>query len=336
MQEPRATTPRPAPPRQHVAGSLKLPLEAETARPPKVAWPIPLAVTVGGLLLAWADPARRAPWLGIASVALGILSYLLFTAGRGDHVVKAWLVVDDDEISRVQSSTRAEGRGRTSLARWDAPFGLSILANAARSRVLFAFTTPAAIRFLRLRVDTARDADVARDLLDRAITVGDVELELATAGAREAQLGAAAARTFVEELDRRDPHARSRLYLSDARGTAIAVEPDRLTIGERTFDLASPVEWRIFTFQETEVVDRLAAALYQATAIRQGATEVVLVCRAGAEAAAWSTRRSDVPPAKEARVAIDGLFMTPLRAVLEHVPRVSRPGAPSSRLHRSV
>src|SRR6202042_3224344 len=100
--------------------------------------------------------------------------------------------------------------------------------------------------------------------------------------------------------------------------------PDSLIIGEGTFDLASPIEWRVFTFQEGEPG---VAALYQATAIRQGTLEMVLVCRAPEELASWSVGRgSDAPPPRESRVAIDRLFMTPLRAVLEGAPRLSRPG----------
>ena len=102
-------------------------------------------------------------------------------------------------------------------------------------------------------------------------------------------------------------------------------------IGENTFDLASPIEWRVFTFNEGEPG---IATLYQATAVRQGASEAILVCRAPEDVAAWSVGRGpDAPPAREARVAIDRLFMTPLRAVLEQAPRLSRSGGPASR-HR--
>ena len=237
--------------------------------------------------------------------------------------------IDYHEITRVHAPQRAEGRGRTSLARWDTPFGLSILANSARTRALFAFTTPVATRFLGLRLETPRDADLARDLLDRAVTIADVDLDLAAGPVEGVQLGAAAARTFLGELDRRDPQARQRLYLSDARGAAIVVDPDRLVIGERVFDLASPVEWRVFTFQEG---DAGAATLYQATSVRQGTNDAVLVCGAPAELASWGLGRApDPPPARETRVAINRLFMTPLRAALERAPRITRPGAPPSR-----
>jgi hypothetical protein len=277
------------------------------------------------------DASRRGLWLAATAVAAGLVAYHLVAWLRarrtGEATAKAWLVLDDKEITRVWSPGRSEGNGRTSLARWDAPFGLSILANASRTRVLLAFTTPAATRFLGLRLESPRDADVARDLLERATTVADVDLDLA--GGDDAQLGATAARSLLCELDRRDPTALSRLYLVDARGAAVVVERDRLVLGDRTFDLAAPVEWRVFTFLDG---DPSASALYQATSVRQGANDAVLVCRAPAELGSWSVGKApDVPPPREVRVAIDRLFMTPLRAMLEQAPRVSRPGPPPSR-----
>jgi hypothetical protein len=183
--------------------------------------------------LAWADANRRGLWLGLMSGTIGAGTYLglAWLRRREATLPRAWLVVDDEEI----------------------PFGISVLANASRSRVLLAFTT---------------------------------------------------------------------LYLSDARGTPISVERERLVIGERSIDLGAPVDWRVFTFQEG---DR-----YQATSIRQGSHEVVLVCRAGADVASWSSGGADAPP-RESRVAIDGLFMTPIRAMLEQAPRISRPGPPPER-----
>jgi hypothetical protein len=307
--------------------ALKLPLAASAVRVRHAGRLLPalvLAVAVLTCALAWADPGRRALWLALLSGTIGAATYLglAWLRRREATVPRAWLVVDDEEIMRVQAGPRGETRKRTSLARWDSPFGLSVLANASRSQVLLAFTTPSATRFLGLSIDTPRDADTARDVLDRAITVGDIDIELAAGAGADVQLTAAAARALLSELDVRDESALSRLYLSDARGTPISIEREHLVIGERSIDLAAPVDWRVFTFQEG---DR-----YQATSIRQGSHEVVLVCRAGADVAAWSSGGADAPP-RESRVAIDGLFMTPIRAMLAQAPRVSRPGPPPER-----
>jgi len=284
--------------------------------------------------LAWPlaarfDPRHAPVWFALACLVLPGCAWLLERRRRSTTTTSAWLVLDDEEIVRVRAATRADARGRTPLARWDSPFGVSVLSNAARTRALLVFTTPLATRFLWLRLETGRDADLARDLLERAITVPDVDLDLATGATPDLLLGAGAGRTLLAALEERAPHALQRLYLSDARGTPVAVERDRLVIGEVTFDLTAPVEWRVSTFYDGAPG---VSTLYQATAVKQGPNEVFLVCCASAELASWVMGRAEgTPPPREGRVAIDRLFMTPLRAALELAPRVPRPGPPSSR-----
>jgi len=311
---------------------LRLPLETRATRSSEAPWKLALALVavVATCVLAKLDQPHHALWISLAILAIATFSSLALTRlwnhqGRFGH---AWLVIDDEEIARAHRGLRSERGPRTPLARWDAPFGVSVLANAARTRVILAFTTRTATRFLGLRVETQGDADVARDLLERAITVGDLDLEIAVGAGGDVELGAVAARAFLTELDRRDPQAIHRIYLTDARGLEIAVERERLVIGDRTIDLNAPVDWRVFTFHEG---DPQVESLYQATSIRQGAVEAVLVCRAPSDVASWGGGRTDPPPARESRVAVDGLFMTPLRARLAEAPRVSRPPTPPSR-----
>jgi len=305
-----------------------LPLASSERSLPELRAAVPVALIAAGLALAIVD-ARRA-WIGVA-VALGAFAFLCARAvqRRRAGAAEGWLAIDDELIARVRPVSRTDPRGRTSLARWGEPFGLSILANTARSRALLAFTSPGTARFLGLSLLGPRDADLARDLLERAVTVPDADLELAAGPAPEVLLGAAAARALLAEVAHRSPQSLRRLYLSDARGKPIAVEHDTLVIGDETFDLAAPVEWRVWSFHEG---DPVVATLYQATSIRQGTSEAVLVCRAPEDLVSWSVGRpTDAPPAREVRVAIDRIFMTPLRAVLEGAPRLSRPGSPPSR-----
>jgi hypothetical protein len=321
--------------------AIRLPLESGRDRSAPRSRSIPLLV-VAGLTLAFAFAMLRRPpsasaggaWLvGATLVGLVVAVALVLlqrrVSSRPSTSASAWLSIDDSEIARVDAL--ADGRGRTSLARWGEPFGLSVLANMARSRALLVFTTPAATRFLGLRLETARDADATRDLMAQAITVPDADLELAAGAAHDVCLSAANARVLLGELTARDEQAMQRIYLSDAHGSPIVLSPDTLQLGGQTFDLALPIDWRVFTFNEGEPG---VLTLYQATSIRQGGKdgkEVVLVCRAPAELASWGLGRTvDAPPAREARVAIDRLFMTPLRAALERAPRVSRSG-PASR-----
>jgi hypothetical protein len=240
------------------------------------------------------------------------------------HRVDTWLALDDEGLARVRSTARTDGRGTTSFARWDAAFGVSILANAAETRAMLVFTTPLSTRYQPLRLASPADADHARAFMKHAITVADGDFDMTVGGEPEAVLDPALGAELLHEIERRSPLALSRLYLSDARGLPLVVERERLVVGERCFDLTSPVEWRVFTFQEG---DAGAASLYQATSIRQGDREVVLVCRAPSELASWGLGRApDAPPPRDVRVAIDSLFMTPLRAVLAQAPRISKPG----------
>jgi hypothetical protein len=306
------------------------PLAARAARGAEPSWKVWALVVPVLVVIAF---VVRDPWEKATAVAgAAMASYVVMRLRRPTHDTtdaEAWITLDDDELARVRSASRSNPRGRTSLARWDAPFGVSVLANAARTRALLAFTTPSATRFLPLFLSTPKDADDARELMARAITVSDVDLDFAAGPAPDAMLHASAARDLVGEITKRDPQALARLYLSDANGVAVVVEREKLVIGERVFDLASPVEWRVFTFHEG---DPAVATFYQATSVRQGGNEVVLVCRTTADVASWSLGRApDAPPARETRVAIDSLFMTPLRAVLAQAPRVSRPGPPPSR-----
>jgi hypothetical protein len=311
--------------------SLRLPLVERTAKAE------PRSVKAAGLWVGLLVALCFIPTEGrvllmlprIAALA-GVLwlAYRVLRA-RAQHSASAsgWVTVDDEEVARLRASSLPGARGKTTLARWDAPFGMSVLATAARDRALCVFTTEAATRFVALSVESPRDADVARDLLEHAVTVPDTDLAPLTADGMV--LEAPSARALFEEVRRRQPQALSRFYLSDASGAAIAATPGRLSFGDKAFDLTMPVEWRVFTFHEGEPG---AASLYQATSIRQAGNEVTIVCRAPADLTTWSLGRvSDAPPDRASRVAIDSLFMTPLRAVLEQAPRVPRQGTPPSR-----
>jgi hypothetical protein len=131
--------------------------------------------------------------------------------------------------------------------------------------------------------------------------------------------------------------------LSDARGAPLLVDGHELRIGERRFDLSLPLEWRAFVFQEPF---GQAVAVYQATWIRQGAGEVVLVSllpslaptgsgeirstgiaeldRAAIRDLRLMQATPDEPPPTEQRVAVDRLFMLPLRIALDKAPRPSQ------------
>ena len=134
------------------------------------------------------------------------------------------------------------------------------------------------------------------------------------------------------------------VILSDARGAPLVLDGRELRTGERAFDLATPLEWRSIVFQEGL---GQAIAVYQGTWIRQAATEIVLVSllpsivSAGAQGIAEGGSLAGLdrsvlrdlrlmqavpeePPPVEQRVAIDRLFMLPVRYALDKAPRPTK------------
>jgi hypothetical protein len=276
---------------------------------------------------------------GLLASALLVLAAALH--GGGDarkRIPETHLVADAAGIRRT------EGSSVTVFTTWEEPFGLTVFASADTTTLLLAFTSPHATRF----VTACRDRDeapFARCLLERAVTITDSDLptgEVRTLSPEDAErlVGAVAARA---------PGALERVYLSDASGEPLTLEPAELRIGAQRIDLAAPLEWRAFLFQERGAQ---AASVCQATWVRQADTEVVLVAPMpgdsgwlGTTRAAFQSREivlsretrtalardmrlmqasAGDPPPRELRHAIDRVFMLPMRRALDRAPRTSR------------
>jgi hypothetical protein len=233
---------------------------------------------------------------------------------------------------------------------WSEPFGLTVLASADRATLLLALTSPQATRYLPATVRNADDASAAPTVLDAATTAAASDLRADD----EAALSAADAERLVVEIGRRCPASIERVFLSDAAGQAVILDRAELRVGARRIDLTAPLEWRASLFQERGA---LAASVCQATWIRQGDVEVVFVAPLPADGA-WmvdadmavraagggaAVKRSiardlrliqasagEAPP-RDARHAIDRVFMLPLRRALDLAPRASRSAAPPTR-----
>jgi hypothetical protein len=166
------------------------------------------------------------------------------------------------------------------------------------------------------------------------VPVTDADLDDALAGPRHGSLSGKSAAALFAEVERRAPTALGRIYLFDASGAKVTLEGDKLGAHDQVVDLAEPVEWRSFTFNEG---GSTALTVYQGTWVRQGTTELVLVCPIPAEASSLGLGRpSDPPPARENRVAVDRLFMIPLRKALEGAPRIARAGTPPRRSSHAI
>ena len=277
--------------------------------------------------------------LGIAS----LLAIVWAAFGRRPAVLPSgtYLEADDDGITRT---TKLEPGTKKSILSWDAPFGVALLASYGRPTALLAFTTPTQTRYVPARIDDRNDLD--DELLARIAVLAD--LDLVDGVAHDAALTSAATASLVRHVEARDKHALGRVFLSDGKGMPIALDRATLAIGERTFDLTSQLEWRPLMFHEST---GQAAALYQATWIKQAGSEVVLVApmpasivprdsHAHRDASGRLGRAltrdlrllqapAENPPSRDVRVAIDRPFMMAVRRVLDDAPLAARVLLPS-------
>lgn len=248
----------------------------------------------------------------------------------------------------------AQGREPRPLARFPEPFGVTLLANRARSRLAMALTSADSTFYVGATIPEA-ERSRCRGLLTQAFTVASDERALEPAGpdGLPLMLSGDAFVRLHEALLRLEPSSSGRVFLTDVRGEPVRLDGARLTVGHSALDLSASLDWRGMLFREAE---HGGLAIYQGTYVRQGATELVFVSLMPALAApsdpgdVLSTREPSIeravqrdlallqesteePPPTELRVAIERVFMLPIRAALSASPtaapqRSSRPTPP--------
>jgi hypothetical protein len=288
-------------------------------------------VLLGGALAASGLPPAVRATLGV--FALGVLTV---AARRGRHAMRASgssLVADSEGLTRISPD------GKKPIVRWDAPFGITLLASYGRPHALLAFTTPTQTRYIPTRIDDRTDAD--DELLSRIAVLAD--LDLVDGVTHDAALRASDAAAIVRLAEEHDRTSLGRAFLTDGRGAPISLDRATFSVTSRTFDLTSQLEWRALMFHEST---GQASALYQATWIRQNGAEVVLVApmpasivprepNAHRDASGRLGRAltrdlrllqspAEPPPSREVRVAIDRPFMMAVRRRLDDAPLGSR------------
>jgi hypothetical protein len=246
-------------------------------------------------------------------------------------------------IADAVGLSRSSPEGTKPIVAWDAPFGVTLLASYGRPQGLLAFTTPTQTRYIPARIDDRSDAN--DELFSRIAVLAD--LDLVDGVLHDAALTSEDTAAIIRHAEEQDRGSLGRVFLSDGRGAPIALDRATLSVANRSFDLTSHLEWRPLMFHEST---GQAAALYQATWIRQNGAEVVLVApmpasivprepNAHREASGRLGRAltrdlrllqspSEPPPAREVRVAIDRPFMMAVRRVLDEAPLASKIALP--------
>ena len=305
------------------------------------------AIAVGSVAVV---ASSASPLLGIhlplaslgVCIALGfggVLAIVLAVLARRPVVQPSGTYMEAD----ANGLTRVTADATKTIVTWDTPFGVALLASYGRPTALLAFTTPTQTRYVPARIDLASShkSDQDDELLARIAVLAD--LDLVDGIAHDAALTATATAALVRHVEGRDKDALGRVFLSDGKGMPIALDRATLAVGERSFDLTSQLEWRPLMFHEST---GQAAALYQATWIKQAGAEVVLVApmpasivpresNAHREASGRLGRAltrdlrllqapAESPPSRDVRVAIDRPFMMAVRRVLDDAPLAAR------------
>ena len=266
--------------------------------------------------LAPGDVAFRAAAAAVLVAIAAAVDHLSWKRGRP---AKAWLVLDEQGMHKVEG-VHGAAQATTMLA-WREPFGATVFGSADRATFLIALTSPRATRLVSVRAPEG--AGCAPTLLERASPAPDSYLR----PREEPVLGVSDAERLLRELARRAPAALDRVYLSDACGAPVVLDRSELRVGARRIDLSSPLESRAFVFHESGAH---SASVCQATWVRQSDAEVVLVSPMAAEGG-WPQASVGEPPPRELRLAIERLFMLPLRRAIDRAPRVSRAAPSASR-----
>lgn len=275
--------------------------------------------------------------LALMAVA-GTIRILLAVRERRAPPPMGEVVLDERHIERRGR------RGNTDLATFAEPFGLAVFADPRRTRAILAFTTPTSARYLTARLGEPEQGAFDKAILQRAAAVA--ESDALGAQLDEATLSSSDAESLLSIVEERSPAAIGRIFVSGASGEPVVLDRSSLRVGPKAFDLGAPLEWKAFMFYENIGA---MAMLYHATWVRQEGSEVVLVSpmppevsslfaetpeevRAVVERSSEMQRAvakdlrvmqasADTPPPVETRVAVERMFMFPLRRALDTAPR---------------
>lgn len=339
----------------HPHAPREFPMENAPTAPSSLPFLCGAALFGGGVggLLALALHLRPLLPLGVAGAVLALVlaavhvrSVLRAVAARAARIPR--LVLETDAL------TFTDGGNRTVVLSLDRRFGLTLLTSPSRDELVVAITHRDGIEYLAGRNPSAAHRI---EILARAITtpVNDLPVNDRLPVFRDADR----LLDLVAALDERAPGALDRVFLSDAGMADVVLDGRKLRAGQLDFDLQAPLAWRAYSFQEGS---SFASHSYQATQLRQGEREVVLVAlsptgelatpsiiapppgRVGPLASEHVQRAlardlrlahslAELPPPRAQRIAVDRLFVPRLRVALDLAPaelvRVPRTNTPA-------
>ncbi|PIE05770.1 MAG: hypothetical protein CSA75_03025 [Sorangium cellulosum] len=285
-----------------------------------------IATLLVGLVASpvWPNATWRVAF--IALTALTTVIAIIFTRKRPNHPSRS-LIVDANGIGLEHS------KDLRPLLALSPQFGLTLLASADRASLVVAISSSTGSLCIGSNLDEPSDKQVDA-LLQHAATVCREELDMATQTAEGVALWVAPASLLrlVKALTRIDADAVGRFILTDTQGRQILLDHDRLLTPRCTIRLDEPFEWQGFRFNEG--VGSMDAE-FQGTWVRQGENELALVslmnadvrvsihdlCGGHPQSVEQDARLVDCPhispPPLEQRIAVDRLFMLPLRRALD-------------------
>lgn len=224
-------------------------------------------------------------------------------------------------------------------------FGATLFSSRRRDRALLAITSRAGTLFVGSSLPRYERRNHSAFLARASVVDGDETLDAVGPDGHPLELPPDELVALADALLALDAGAGDRILLSDGRGQPVVLDGGTLRVGDLRFDLLAPIEWRAFLFQEPFGG---AVTVYQATWIRQGGSAVVLVALVpsilGHPAPPESTGIPELdrallrdlrlthaaagePPQAEQRVAVDRLFVLPMRAALDRAPRAASHGS---------
>lgn len=304
---------------------------------------------LAGLGLAFVIRVRALP-LVVGAALLGLAGALAQLASERRWLAALAARAPHLTLDEAGALTLVAPDAQTTILPAGLRYGLSLLSSPARDLIVLAVTHRDGVEYLGGRRPTGSRHEA---LLARTITIPESDLPLLdderTFDEADVLLDLCAA------LEARALGSLERVFLSDVGMADVVVDDARLRAGQLDFDLRAPLRFRTFAFQEGTM---LGAHGFQATQVRQGDREVVLVALASASelaSAALLERRDgpmgldgvrralgrdlrlsqglvEMPPPRGQRVAVDRLFMPRLRAALDAAPVAPVEAAPVERL----